>query len=108
MDTNNHELEIAKNFILDYFCREFGEQDQEETLFNDLSKIGLAYTTDESEEHFIQVDVDLINFRILTYIDNKLIKTEQYKSLHDMNDGVLDGLDFDELTIPIYEIDEEE
>ena len=47
-------------------------------MFPDLSDIGLAYTTTPDEEHEIQTSLDLINYKLNTYVDNTLVNSFQY------------------------------
>lgn len=96
-------LEKANELISDYMDREFGE-DNNYVLPKDLSNINLAYTTTEDEKHEITADLNLVDFRIETKVDNKVVRTEQYESLQDIVDNGLDGMSFDDL---IYLSDEE-
>ena len=88
-------LTKAKEHI-DSFCRkEYEHEDGAD--YSDLSKVNVAYTTTEDEKHEIQANINLVDFRIETYIDDTLIRSEQFESLEDMNDKALPFLSFDEL-----------
>lgn len=89
--TDNY-LNIAKELIDEYCNNEFGHGAD----FRNLSSIGVAYTTVESEE--IQVNVNLVDFRIERYLNGILFETRQYDSLKTLIFSELENLDFDELT----------
>ena len=86
-------LTHAKNLIRD-FCQE--EYDSEPD-FSDLSKIGVAYTNATDEEIPIQVNVDLVGYRVERYLGEVLIDERQYESLEDLTETELEALDFSEL-----------
>ena len=90
------ELEKAKELIKEYLISEF-EEVQEDT-FDNLEAVGLAYTETEDGQHDIEVMADLINFKISQLVDGKLSKESKFSSLKEMNDMVLNTLDFAELT----------
>ena len=87
------ELARAKNLIRE-FCQE--EYDSEPD-FSDLSKIGIAYTHATDEDIPIQVNVDLVGYRVERYLGEVLIDERQYESLEDLTETELDALDFSEL-----------
>ena len=87
------ELARAKNLIRE-FCQE--EYDSEPD-FSDLSKIGVAYTNATDEEIPIQVNVDLMGYRVERYLGELLIDERQYESLKDLTETELEALDFSEL-----------
>ena len=95
-------LDKAKAMIDGYCQAEFGYD--EEADYANLSEIGVAHTTTEDGKHEIQANIDLIGFRIETFVDNILVRREQYESLEDMLERALPYLFFDELT---YVSDEE-
>ena len=84
-------LQYIKNFT------EISTEGTDENQFDDLSDIALAYTTTEDSKHEIQVTANLVDFSINQFIDDKLVYTEQYKSLDDMTEQALKWLDFDDL-----------
>ena len=86
-------LTHAKNLIRD-FCQE--EYDSEPD-FSDLSKIGIAYTNATDEEIPIQVNVDLVGYRVERYLGEVLIDERQYESLEELTETELEALDFSEL-----------
>ena len=87
------DLTRAKNLIRE-FCQE--EYDSEPD-FSDLSKIDIAYTYATDEEIPIQVNVDLIGYRVERYLGDVLIDQRQYESLEDLTETELEALDFSEL-----------
>ena len=86
-------LTRAKKLIRE-FCQE--EYDSEPD-FSDLSKIGIAYTNATDEEIPIQVNVDLVGYRVERYLGEVLIDERQYESLEDLTETELEALDFSEL-----------
>ena len=87
------DLTRAKNLIRE-FCQE--EYDSEPD-FSDLSKIGIAYTNATDEEIPIQVNVDLVGYRVERYLGEVLIDERQYESLEELTETELEALDFSEL-----------
>nr|WP_072469615.1 helicase-related protein [Urinicoccus massiliensis] len=78
---DNPLLEEVKEELIDFLNREYDEENRLEdfdTIFPDLTDIGIAYTTTPDEKHEIQVSLDLINYKMNTYVDNSLIDSFQY------------------------------
>ena len=86
-------LTRAKNLLRE-FCQE--EYDSEPD-FSNLSKIGIAYTNATDEDIPIQVNVDLVGYRVERYLGEVLIDERQYESLEDLTETELEALDFSEL-----------
>ena len=86
-------LTRAKNLLRE-FCQE--EYDSEPD-FSDLSKIDIAYTYATDEEIPIQVNVDLVGYRVERYLGDVLIDQRQYESLEELTETELEALDFSEL-----------
>ena len=86
-------LTRAKNLLRE-FCQE--EYDSEPD-FSDLSKIDIAYTYATDEEIPIQVNVDLVGYRVERYLGEVLIDERQYESLEELTETELEALDFSEL-----------
>ena len=86
-------LTHAQNLIRE-FCQE--EYDSEPD-FSNLSKIGIAYTHATDEDIPIQVNVDLVGYRVERYLGEVLIDERQYESLEDLTETELEALDFSEL-----------
>ena len=86
-------LTHAKNLIRE-FCQE--EYDSEPD-FSNLSKIGIAYTHATDEDIPIQVNVDLVGYRVERYLGEVLIDERQYESLGELTETELKALDFSEL-----------
>ena len=86
-------MERAKGLISD-FCR--SEYDSEAD-FGDPAKIGVAYTTVTDDEIPVQVNIDLVNFRLERYLDDEHLETRQYASLQELITNELENLDFSDL-----------
>nr|WP_244140383.1 LPD11 domain-containing protein [Ruthenibacterium lactatiformans] len=86
-------LEIAKEFINDFCVAEYGSPAD----FSDLEKVGIAYTTVTDEEIPIQVNVDLVHYRIERYLDGQFLERRQYESLDELIQNELAEMDFDDL-----------
>ena len=87
------DLTRAKNLIRDFCLEEYDSEPD----FSDLSKIGVAYTNATDEEIPIQVNVDLVGYRVERYLGEVLIDERQYESLEDLTETELEALDFSEL-----------
>lgn len=90
----------AKQLINSYCQDEFDS----EADFSDLKKVGVAYTTTEDSKHTVEAVVNLVDYRLETYVDDKLFKEETYADLKDMIDNCRHSLSFDDL---VYLSDEE-
>ena len=86
-------LTHAKNLIRDFCLEEYDSEPD----FSDLSKIGVAYTNATDEDIPIQVNVDLVGYRVDRYLGEVLIDERQYESLEDLTETELEALDFSEL-----------
>ena len=88
-------LDKAKQ-IIDDFCRE--EYQQEDGAdYTDLANVGVAYTTTEDDKHEIQARVNLVDFRIETLADGKVVRSVQYSSIEELTEKGLQALSFDDL-----------
>ena len=86
-------LERAKGLISDFCRSEYGS----EADFSDPTKIGVAYTTVTDDEIPLQVNIDLVNFRLERYLDDEHLETRQYASLQELISNELENLDFSDL-----------
>ncbi len=86
-------LTHAKKLIRDFCLEEYDSEPD----FSNLSKIGIAYTNATDEEIPIQVNVDLVRYRVERYLGEVLIDERQYESLKDLTETELEALDFSEL-----------
>ena len=86
-------LTRAKNLIRDFCLEEYDSEPD----FSDLSKIDIAYTHATDEDIPIQVNVDLVGYRVERYLGEVLIDELQYESLEDLTETELEALDFSEL-----------
>ena len=85
--------ERAKGLISDFCRSEYGS----EADFSDPTKIGVAYTTVTDDEIPVQVNIDLVNFRLERYLDDEHLETRQYASLQELISNELENLDFSDL-----------
>ena len=86
-------LERAKGLISDFCRSEYGS----EADFSDPTKVGVAYTTVTDDEIPIQVNIDLVNYRLERYLDDEHLETRQYGSLQELITNELENLDFSDL-----------
>ena len=86
-------LERAKGLISDFCRSEYGS----EADFSDPAKIGVAYTTVTDDEIPIQVNIDLVNYRLERYLDDEHLETRQYGSLQELISNELENIDFSDL-----------
>ena len=85
--------ERAKGLISDFCRSEYGS----EADFSDPTKIGVAYTTVTDDEIPVQVNIDLVNFRLERYLDDEHLETRRYASLQKLITNELENLDFSDL-----------
>ena len=86
-------LARAKGLISDFCRSEYGS----EADFSDPAKIGVAYTTVTDDEIPVQVNIDLVNYRLERYLDDEHLETRQYGSLQELIANELENLDFSDL-----------
>ena len=86
-------LERARGLISDFCRSEYGS----EADFSDPTKVGVAYTTVTDDEIPIQVNLDLVNYRLERYLDDEHLETRQYGSLRELISNELENLDFSDL-----------
>ena len=86
-------MERAKGLISDFCRSEYGS----EADFSDPAKVGVAYTTVTDDEIPVQVNIDLVNFRLERYLDDEHLETRQYASLQELITNELENLDFSDL-----------
>ena len=86
-------IERAKGLISDFCRSEYGS----EADFSDPAKIGVAYTTVTDDEIPLQVNIDLVNYRLERYLDDEHLETRQYGSLQELISNELENLDFSDL-----------
>ena len=86
-------IERAKGLISDFCRSEYGS----EVDFSDPTKIGVAYTTVTDDEIPIQVNIDLVNYRLERYLDDEHLETRRYASLQELISNELENLDFSDL-----------
>ena len=98
IEENLSEFKKAKEYINEYSVREF----EKEIDFTDYRNVGLAYTTTEDNMHEIQVNANLIDYKVNTLIDNEIRESIQYDSLREMNDNFFNIIDFDSLVAINY------
>lgn len=88
-------LEKAKALIRTFWESEYG--DCKESDFDDLTQVPLAYTTLTDAEMPVEVFIDLVNRRLISYAgDDCLIEVIHFASFEDVITQC-EVLDFDEL-----------
>lgn len=95
-------LDTAKKLIDEYCKSEYGLDEGAD--YSNLSEVNIAYTTIDDDQHEVQSTVNLVDFRIETLVDGKVVRSEQYDSLEDMIECSLSSLDFDELVYLPYHV----
>ncbi len=93
-------LEEAQDLIQGFCIQEYSH----DADFNNLSEIEIAFTNEEDTDLPIQVNVDLVNFRIDRYLHDVRLEPRQYASLQELIDNELIALDFNDL---VYVSEEE-
>ena len=88
-------MEQAKQLIVDFLKEKYGEDT--EANFDNMTDIGIAYTTTEDGKHEVQVSVDLEHLKMNTFVDGKQALSIQYHDLKDLIDNGLTDMDFDDL-----------
>ena len=88
-------LDRAKDLIQQFYEKEYG--DEVEADFSDLTKVNLAYTTTEDEQHGIQVTANLEDCTVTKYVDGVPAERTAYPSLDELIDHELRDMTFDEL-----------
>lgn len=88
-------LDKAKHLIDDFCCEEYQREDGAD--YTDLADVGVAYTTTEDDKHEIQARVNLVDFRIETLADGKVVRSVQYSSIEELTEKGLQALSFDDL-----------
>ena len=86
-------LERAKGLISDFCRSEYGS----EADFSDPAKVGVAYTAVTDDEIPVQVNIDLVNYRLERYLNDEHLETRQYGSLQELITNELENLDFSDL-----------
>ena len=87
-------MEQARKLIDDFCMSEY----ESHADFEDLRKVGVAYTTITDDEIPIQANVNLVDFTVERYLDDWLLERRQYDSLENLIEKELESLDFSELT----------
>ena len=80
-NADNALLQEVKEEIINFINHEYDEENRLEDFderFPELNDIGLAFTTTPDGNHEIQTSIDLINFKLNTYVDSTLIESNPY------------------------------
>ena len=88
------DLEEAKHLIENFLFHEYGGGGAD---FGNPEHIEVAYTITEDRQHEIQVEVNLVNYSMNTYVDGACVDTRTYGSMRDLIDQELSVLSFDDL-----------
>ena len=93
--TEEELLEQAKGCINAYCDAEFGSN--AEVDYTDLSNVKIAFQNTEDGLHGIQASVNLLQYRMETYVDGVLAEYTQYKDLVDLIQNALSNLYYHDL-----------
>ncbi len=93
--TEEELLEQAKGCIEAYCDAEFGSD--AEVDYTDLSNIKVAFKNTEDGLHGIQASVNLLQYRMETYVDDVLVEYTQYNDLADLIQNALSNLYYHDL-----------
>ena len=86
-------METAMRLINEFCESEY----QSEADFSDMRSIGVGYTTITDAEIPVQINVDLVDFRLDRYLEGVIVDRRQYDSLEALIKNELEQLDFDTL-----------
>ena len=93
---DDYRLKQAKDLINNFINKEYERNDGAD--FSDLTNVNVAYTNlGDNEEHEVQSSVDLVHFAVNKYYDGELVESSQYKSLDELIEFEIEGLNFDDL-----------
>ena len=90
-------LEQAKKFIDDYAYKKYGQSDRVD--YSDLSKIEIATATTEDGQRKFMVMLDLENYRMKFYENDKCTDYTEYLSLADMIAADISHSDFESFVL---------
>lgn len=100
-------LNEIKRLISNYYLREYYETLNNETMYDNIEDLGLAYTTTEDWEeddiHEVQVSTNILNMSLQTYIDGQLLEIYKFPNYKDYK-LFLENLDFDEMIRDAYDV----
>lgn len=93
----DEELKKAAEYLKAYNEREFDiSPDDEPFTADNLNHIGLGYTElGDNADYSFEVEADLEKYEVRYFLDEKLVKTDKYNSLKEMNEQELSNLEFD-------------
>lgn len=88
-------LEVAKNLITDFVYQECGEEFK---IFDydNIERVGIAHTRSKDEEYDIDVEIDLVNYKINKFTNGNLLHSDEYKDMDSLIEE-LKHLSFDDL-----------
>lgn len=89
------DVQKALDLIAKYKNDEFGYDD--DAPYEDLSDIGLAFTSTDDGEFDIDVGVDLVNFSITQRVGGTVTNERKYNTLDELIINELESLSFDDL-----------
>lgn len=89
------DVQKALDLIEKYKKDEFGYDD--DAPYEDLSDIGLAFTSTDDGEFDIDVGVDLVNFSITQRVGGTVTNERKYNTLDELITNELESLSFDDL-----------
>lgn len=89
------DVQKALDLVAKYKKDEFGYDD--DAPYEDLSDIGLAFTSTDDGEFDIDVGVDLVNFSITQRVGGTVTNERKYNTLDELITNELESLSFDDL-----------
>lgn len=97
VENYDEELKKAAEYLKAYNEREFDiSPDDEPFTADNLNHIGLGYTElGDNADYSFEVEADLEKYEVRYFLDEKLVKTDKYNSLKEMNEQELSNLEFD-------------
>ena len=75
------ELDEAQGIINEYMQKELQHESAD---YSDLRKVQVAFTETEDGKHEIQVELNLVDFALVKYVDNKVVEELKYDSLSNL------------------------
>ena len=100
-------LNEIKRLISNYYLREYYETLNNETMYDNIEDLELAYTTTEDWEeeniHEVQVSTNILNMSLQTYIDGQLYEMYKFPTYKDYK-LFLESLDFDEMIMDAHDV----
>ncbi len=93
-EQRENDSELAKTRqLINAYCMETFDQEAD---YSDLNHVDLAYSSTSDSEHTVEIFADLVAFRLVYQVDEKIVYENACGSLAELNEYLAD-LDFDRL-----------